>query len=139
MGERIFKPLGMNHTTFRPTMAMTYPFSQGHIARGNDKPTVQRPVPEGTAVWPAGGMFSSVDEMARFAIAFMNGGKIDGKQVLSPAVIAKMSAPYADVQSSVPGGFTNRSHGYGLFINPHRGVQMVWLGGGSPIGFTHYL
>jgi len=29
MNERLFKPLGMNRTTFRPTMAMTYPLSQG--------------------------------------------------------------------------------------------------------------
>ncbi|HET8669159.1 MAG TPA: serine hydrolase domain-containing protein [Candidatus Saccharimonadales bacterium] len=130
MSERLFKPLGMHRTTFRPTIAMTYPFSPGHIARGNDKPTVQRPVSESTATWPAGFMFSSVDDMARFAIAFMNGGKIDGKQVLSPAVIAKMSMPYADVQSSVPGGFTNGRYSYGLFIHPYRGVQMVWHGGG---------
>jgi CubicO group peptidase (beta-lactamase class C family) len=30
MSERLFKPLGMKSTTFRPTVAMTYPLSQGH-------------------------------------------------------------------------------------------------------------
>jgi CubicO group peptidase (beta-lactamase class C family) len=42
MEEIIFKPLGMDRTTLRPTLAMTYPFSQGHD--GADKTAVVRPI-----------------------------------------------------------------------------------------------
>src|SRR4030095_10025862 len=42
MSVRLFKPLGMNSTTFRPTVAMTYPLSQGHRGSGKTKPSVIR-------------------------------------------------------------------------------------------------
>jgi CubicO group peptidase (beta-lactamase class C family) len=99
MSERLFKPLGMNSTTFRPTVAMTYPLSQGHSLSGKANPTVIRPFGDNVAGWPDGFLFSSVNELARFAVAFMNSGRIDGKQVLTPAVITKLSTPYADLHS----------------------------------------
>lgn len=30
MGEKLFRPLGMTRSTFRPTVALTFPLSQGH-------------------------------------------------------------------------------------------------------------
>ncbi|HEY3138432.1 MAG TPA: serine hydrolase [Blastocatellia bacterium] len=130
MSERIFAPLGMKSTTFRPTMAMTRPLSQGHDSDRNSKPVVHRPFVESTPSWPAGFMYSNVYDLARFAIAFMNGGKIDGRQVLSPAVIGMMSTPHADILGENPSGWPrNGKYGYGLIIQNFRGVQMVWHGG----------
>src|SRR5882724_5842193 len=74
MNESLFKPLGMTSTTFRPTVAMTYPLAQGHNAAGKSTPTVVRPFADNAASWPAGSMFSNVLELSRFIIAFMNGG-----------------------------------------------------------------
>ncbi len=119
MNERLFKPLGMKRTTLRPTVAMTYPLAVGHQATGRDKPTVVRPLADNAATWPAGQMFSSVEELARFTIAFMNGGKLDGKEVLSPPLITKLSTPYVDV----PG--TSGKYGYGLNVITYRGVPML--------------
>jgi CubicO group peptidase (beta-lactamase class C family) len=130
MGERLFRPLGMNRTTFRPTMAMTYPLSQGHDASEKVKPTVIRPFGDNVAAWPDGFMFSSVNDLARFAIAFMDGGKIDGKQVLTRGMITKVSTPYADIHSRF--GFENGRYGYGLFVHDHRGVHVVWHAGLIP-------
>lgn len=130
MVERFFRPLGMNRTTFRPTMAMTYPLSQGHDASEKAKPTVIRPFGDNVAGWPDGFMFSSVNELARFAIAFMDGGKIDGKQVLTTSVITKLSTPYADIHSRF--GFENGRYGYGLFVHDHRGVRVIWHAGLIP-------
>jgi len=71
----------------------------------------------------------------RFAIAFMNGGKIDGRQVLSPGMIAMMSTPHADILGENPSGWPrNSKYGYGLIIHNFRGVRMVWHGG-SIAGF----
>src|SRR4029450_9552393 len=89
--EGLFKPLGMTSTTFRPTEAMTYPLAQGHNAAGTSAPTVVRPFADNAASWPAGSMFTNVLDLSRFVIAFMNGGKIDGRQGLSPAGMAKLS------------------------------------------------
>jgi CubicO group peptidase (beta-lactamase class C family) len=123
LDERLFKPLGMNRTTFRPTVAMTYPLAQGHQARGDGKAFIIRPYTDNAADWAAGFMFSSADDVARFAVAFMNEGKIDGKQILPPSVIRKMSAPYADVP-----GFDIK-YGYGMRIRDYRGVHVIEHGG----------
>jgi CubicO group peptidase (beta-lactamase class C family) len=130
MSDRLFKPLGMNSTTFRPTMAMTYPLSQGHHVSGKAKPTVIRPFGDNVAGWPDGFMFSSVNDLARFAIAFMDSGRINGKQVLTPAVITKLATPYADLHSHFV--FEDGGYGYGLFVHDHRGVRVVWHAGLLP-------
>jgi CubicO group peptidase (beta-lactamase class C family) len=130
MSERLFKPLGMNSTTFRPTVAMTYPLSQGHSLPENTGPAVIRPFGDNVAGWPDGFMFSSVNDLARFAIDFMNGAKIDGKQVLAPAVVAKLSTPYTDLHSRF--GFENGKYGYGLFVHDYRGAHLVWHAGLMP-------
>jgi CubicO group peptidase (beta-lactamase class C family) len=130
MSERLFKPLGMKSTTFRPTVAMTYPLSQGHSLSGKAKPGVIRPFGDNVAGWPDGFMFSSVNDLARFTIAFMNSGRIDGKQVLSAAAVAKLSTPYADLHSRFR--FANGKYGYGLFVHDYRGAYVVWHAGLMP-------
>ncbi|MCI0392794.1 MAG: beta-lactamase family protein [Acidobacteria bacterium] len=124
MSDRLFKPLGMNSSTFRPTMAMTYPLVQGHDTYGKEQPVVVRPAADHAGTWPSGSLFSSASDLARFVMAFMNGGRIEGREILTPAVIAKLSTPYIEI----PG--TSRSYGYGLIINEYRGVRLLRHGGG---------
>ncbi|HZM87977.1 MAG TPA: serine hydrolase domain-containing protein [Blastocatellia bacterium] len=124
MSESIFKPLGMTSSTFRPTVAMTYPLAQGHNASGGTAPTVVRPFADNSASWPAGSMFSNVLDLSRFIIAFMNDGKLDQKQVLSPQVIAKLSTPQVSIPSQPAA-----KYGYGLMISTYRGVRVVEHGG----------
>ena len=56
----------------------------------------------------------------------MNGGRIDGKEVLSPFVIAKLSTPY------VPEVSRRDKYGYGLSIHVYRGVRFVEHTGNRP-------
>jgi CubicO group peptidase (beta-lactamase class C family) len=118
LADELFKPLGMKRTTFRPTLAMTYPLAQGHELR-DGKPAVVRPASDNAGVWPSGSMFTSGNDLARFTIAFMNGGKLDGKQVLSESLIKAMAAPHV----SVPNGTAH--YGYGLSVRNSRGVVLV--------------
>lgn len=124
MSERLFKPLGMTRTTFRPTMAMTYPLAQGHNASGKSAPTVVRPFADNSASWPAGSMFTNVLDLSRFVIAFMNDGKLEGKQVLQRSVIAKLSTPRIRIPTS-----TSERYGYGLMISDYRAVHVIEHGG----------
>ena len=123
--ERLFKPLGMTRSTFRPTVAMTWPFAQGHTAAGAGPPTVVRPFADNSGYWPAGFMFSSASDLARFTIAFMNDGIIDGRAVLRPSTISALSTGYADVPSSAE----HARYGYGLMTSMHRGARVVEHGG----------
>lgn len=131
MSELLFKPLGMKRTTFRPTLAMTYPLSMGHQAGADKRATLVRPFPTDAVFLPAGGMISNVTDLARFAIAFMNDGRLDGQQVLAPAVIAKVSTSYVDVHNATG----QWKQGYGMRITDYRGAHVLeHLGGTTGFG-----
>jgi CubicO group peptidase (beta-lactamase class C family) len=131
LAERLFVPLGMKRTTFRPMMAMTYPLAQGHES-GSGGAKVIRPVAEYAGGWPAGSMFSSANELSRWAIAFLNDGQLDGKQVLSPTLIRKLSTTHV----AIPGG--QRHYGYGLNVGDFRGVHVVEHAG-SRAGYGSFI
>lgn len=133
MNDVLFQPLGMRSSALRPTMAMTYPFSQGHdVPSGETNPSVVRPFADDARFWANGGVFTSVTDFSRFAIAFLNDGKVEGKQPLSPAVIAKLSTPHVEM----PGGnaVERPRHAYGLNVRDYRGVRVLQHGG-SRVGF----
>ncbi len=141
MQERLFAPLGMTHTFIRPTMAMTYPHAQGHDAEGKAKPTVVRPVTNNVGDWPAGYYFTTAGDLGRLAIALMNNGKIDGKQVLAPTLFATLTKPRAEVPPSFddPKGYwTGTTYGYGFFMHEHRGRPVAFHGGTIP-GFGAFM
>lgn len=122
MAERVFRPLGMSRTTLRPLMALTFSLAQGHNP-ASGAPVVIRPAPDNTANWPAGSVFSSVEELSRFVIALMNDGRVEGKQVLPSKLISLMLSP--QVKTPDP----QRSYGYGLAFGETRGVRFVSHGG----------
>jgi CubicO group peptidase (beta-lactamase class C family) len=76
-------------------------------------------------------MFSCVDELSRFALAFVNGGRLEGQQVLSRTLVAKLSTPFADI----PAGPREQKSSYGFIVEDYRGVRMLSVGG-SWGGFT---
>jgi CubicO group peptidase (beta-lactamase class C family) len=119
MRDRLFAPLGMTRTTFRPTWAMTYPLAVGHDRDKDGKPFVVRPLADNAANWPAGSMFSSVEELSRWMVAFLNGGKLEGRQVIPSAVVEKLGTPHVDV------GKGGVKYGYGLRVREWRGVRVL--------------
>ena len=123
--KRVLDPLKMARTTFQPTVAMTYPFSVGHVGDAGKAARVLRPMEDNSKIWPAGFLFSNSNDLARFAVAFMNGGQIDGKPALSAKLIERLSTPNAPVQSQVDGA----SYGYGLMMRDYRGARLVEHGG----------
>lgn len=127
MADRLFRPLGMTRTTLRPTLAMTWPLALGHEVRSG-KPSIVRPQSDNAATWPAGQMYSSVTDLARFTTAFLDGGRLDGKQVLAPSLIATLSSPF------VPRPGDDGHYGYGLSVSTERGVR-IWQHGGSRTGY----
>ncbi len=125
MTELIFKPLGMERTTLRPLMAITYPFATGHAVQ-EGKATILRPVYNNVAQWPAGSIFSNAKDLSRWVIALLNDGKVDGKQLLSPSIINQM------VQHHIPvPGERDSFYGYGLSIFKYKGMEIVLHGGFS--------
>lgn len=125
--SQLFQPLGMDRTTLRPLLAMSWPLALGHEVRAGAARIV-RPQANNAATSPAGQIFSSVPELARFATAMMDQGKLDGRQVLDPHVVDLLTRPYV----VRPG--TASHYGYGLAILTDRGVRL-WEHSGSRSGY----
>jgi CubicO group peptidase (beta-lactamase class C family) len=134
VSERVLNPLKMERSTFLSTQAMTYPFSQGHLTSASQLWNVVRPYDDNATRWPAGFLFSSAIELARFCIAFMNGGRLDGDQVLSPEVISALAQPYARPLDAPEG----QHYGYGLYVGEYCGLRTLEHSGGRR-GFCSYL
>lgn len=126
MNELVFKPLGMNRTTLRPLVAMTYPMANGHNVGSEGVPLIIRPFYNNVAQWPAGSIFSNIGDLSRWTIAFMNEGKLDGQQILTPSMIKQMSTSHI----AVPGE-TDSFYAYGLTTFRYQGVEFVAHGGFS--------
>ncbi len=125
MTEVLFKPLGMERTTLRPLLAMTYPLANGHAIE-NGKPTIIRPFFNNVAMWPAGSVFSNAHDLSRWVIAFLNEGKLDGKQILPASLPSQMATPRIPVP-----GETDSYYAYGLTTFKFKGMQFVGHGGFS--------
>ena len=125
MTELLFKPIGMERTTLRPLMAITYPFATGHALDGG-KPTILRPLFNNVAMWPAGSMWSNTRDLSRWVITLMNEGKLEGRQLLSPALVNQMAQHHV----AVPGE-SDSYYGYGLTIFKYKGLEFVLHGGFS--------
>ena len=125
--QRIFEPLGMTSTKFALHGAtewarMAEPLPDDAILRLAE--SERRAHPE----WESGGggLVSTITDYARFAQMLLNGGKLDGKQYLSPAAFKQMTSDHIGPGSGVardyfyfPGdGF---GYGYGLAVRTDPG------------------
>ena len=125
MDELIFKPVGMERTTFRPFLAITYPFATGH-ALDAGKPVIIRPMFNNTAMWPAGSIFSNAKDLSRWVIALLNDGRVEGKHLLSTSLVNQLKGHHV----AVPGD-ADSYYGYGLTIFKFKDLEFVAHGGFS--------
>lgn len=125
VAEIVLRPLQMNRSTMRAFEAMTYPLALGHDIK-NSTATVIRPIDNNAAKYPGGSLFSSADELSRFAVAMLNEGKVDGKQILSAKVVEQLEKP----QFYLPGE-EKAFYGYGLLGFDDSGVKTISHGGVS--------
>jgi CubicO group peptidase (beta-lactamase class C family) len=88
----LLAPVGMAHSAFRPTTALTYPLALDHV-RDSGRVRVLRPFPDDASTWPSGSLFTSVHDLARLAIALMNDGRVAGRQSLPTEIPAMLLAP----------------------------------------------
>ncbi len=109
--ERIFKPLGMHDTSFRPAaelrprIAPTVQLADGSFLRGIvHDPTTRRMA----GVSGQAGVFSTAKDVATFARMMLNGGELDGTRILSPLSVLRMRT------SQSPDGTVARGIGWDI-------------------------
>lgn len=113
---RIFKPLGMTHSTFRqPLPAAFVPLMSKGYKPGSDDP---QPF-EMIGLSPAGAMSASGGDMARFMIAHLQKGAFDGTRILGESTAVEMHDTASKIFPPLKGmllGF------YQADVNGHRAI-----------------
>jgi CubicO group peptidase (beta-lactamase class C family) len=122
LDKRVFDPLGMRATTYRPVE----PYARGFVVHPWDGTLHEEPRTDAGAMAPAGQLWSTVEDLARWA-AFLADPV---PSVLAPDTVAEMCQPVAisDLESWTSG------HGLGLEL--YRVGERVYVGhGGSMPGY----
>jgi uncharacterized protein YbbC (DUF1343 family) len=91
--RRIFAPLGMTETRFRPPSALKARIAPTADGRGEE---LRGRVHDPTAARAGGvaghaGLFSTADDLARFAEMLLEGGALDGARILQPDTVKRMT------------------------------------------------
>ena len=127
---RVMKPLGMDRSNVSVTdMLAAEDRSKAHERRHGA--VVEIPQRHFDEMAPAGAINSCAEDMARWLLVHLGGGRLDGQAVISPGTIARMHAP----QMVLPEDRTfveSTRYGYGLgwMIGQYRGHRIVEHGGG---------
>jgi len=121
MQERLFDPLGMKDTTFWPTTEQIARLAKTYKLDAQKKDLVEGPLEQLTYPlddrkhrfpMPAGGIFSTAEDVARFARMILNGGALDGKRYLSAQSLREMTS----VENAGMGG---GDYGFGFSVSAH--------------------
>ncbi len=123
--RHIFQPLGMTRSTFREPLPSGW---EGDAAVGyewKDGRFVAQPPEMIRNIAPAGSMSAPGADMARFMIAHLQDGQIDGTRILRPETAQQMRTRLAANSPGLPG----LAHGFleGRVSNP----RIVWHGGNT--------
>ncbi len=131
--EKIFSPLGMNASTTSikeleksAEPALGYQLYKDSIIKKMDYYNIN-------AMSPAGSINSSVNEMAKWVMAWINGGKADGKEIFPAAYMKEAMSSQMVIGAALPDKekpdiqFAN--YGFGWFMASYRGHYRVEHGG----------
>ena len=145
MQQRLFTPLGMKDTTFWPSERQVRRLAKSY------KPNAAKDGLEEFAIsqlkyplsdrarqpMPAGGLFSTASDTARFCQMILNGGELNGKRYLSEASVKQMTSKqtgdalkdgYGFGFSTGGGNFGHGgAHATGMNIDANKGLITIWM------------
>jgi CubicO group peptidase (beta-lactamase class C family) len=130
MRKRLFEPLGMTRSNFSVTQSQkdndfAYPY------RRNGKKPERIPFRIVDVIGPAGSVNSSVNEMTRWLLFNLRGGKVGDQQLINPATLADIHSPQMVTGEPLRRPEISQSiYGMGWFINIYRGHRRIGHGGG---------
>ena len=134
VAEKFFKPLGMTSSNFSiqaleksNDAALGYGLKKDSIIEKLDYYHIK-------AMSPAGSINSSVNEMAKWVITWIQGGKFEGKEIIPTAYVSEAKSSQMVASSGLPSKenpdiFLN-NYGYGWGLSTYRGHYLVNHGGG---------
>ncbi len=141
MQERIWAPIGMNTTAFKPTPQMEERLS---IPYAPDRRTGEL-VPAGRTkadVWPAGVVYGTVHDQASWVRFNLGDGAVEGGRLLQPETMDLMhSLQFRQFSGgSMGGGWGYDNAGYGLtWWTSTRDGERFFAHSGSVSGYTAFV
>jgi CubicO group peptidase (beta-lactamase class C family) len=141
--SRLFEPLGMKNSTLDPDVALASP-DYAKAYHENYQTGQLEPIRfwRWSVLNPAGSVISNLNDLSRWLIVQMNGGKLEGRVVLPPAVISETMRP-AMVNDNTPvleKGYTDLLgpvYGAGRGTASYRGHYLTFHGGSSVGHYSH--
>lgn len=125
MKRRIFDPLGMTRTTFdfKKALATNHAAPHGTTADGVTKVSAMGFNYAIVPARPAGGVWTSSHDLARYVLMELSLGKApDGKRLVSEEAMLARRVPQVKVGE-------DRAYGMGLFVNNFYGTPILSHGG----------
>ena len=112
--QRIFDPLGMKDTTYippngNPRLVTLYSRTPDGLKPAQDPVFIN-----GVYFSGGGGLFSTADDYAQFAMMLVNGGELNGRRLLSPRLVELMDSVFAP--DTLPGRPKGESFGLSVRV-----------------------
>ncbi len=131
VGKNIFTPLGMKNSTFKEplpanfnqNMAIAYSYANGDYVAG--------PFELITNFTPAGALTSTADDMLKFGSALLNGGSLNGVQIISTQTLTEMNKIHFNYDERLNG------HGLGFIHYPWGNTDTFGHDGATGAFFAH--
>lgn len=127
--DRVLAPLGMARTNFSVLDSQKdADFSQPYAKRGEQ--VIRIPFRNIGNIGPAGSINSSVNEMSRWVLAHLNGGKVGDKKIAEAATVNEMHQPQMTTGApSERPDISPSDYAMGWMVDTYRGHQRVHHGG----------
>jgi len=127
--HNILTPLGMKDSTLLVREASAQLLTSPHVVE-KDNVVVSKIFPYNRAHSPSSTLYSSIEDMSRWAIASLNRGELDGKRILKQETAESMWRPVTDA--------LGMKEGISWFSTETQGHRFVLHSGGD-VGFESLL
>jgi CubicO group peptidase (beta-lactamase class C family) len=131
LGERLFGPLGMRDVTFWPSaeqrsrLATVYQRRDGRLVASADPDSMSGAKYHGGG----GGIMTTAEAYAQFAMMLANGGELNGVHFLSPRTLELMGSAF--IPSTLPGRPAGEGYGLGVRVVTDPPARTTWLSEGA--------
>ncbi|MCA9107536.1 MAG: serine hydrolase, partial [Planctomycetales bacterium] len=123
--RQLMRPLGMESSFWRLGESRSEQLAEGWMWTHDGRRFLAPEFALGTL--PAGNLYSSVDDLARFLIAVCNEGQLEGQEILDAELVRTMLTPF-DASDAVP-------YGVGFRLSEFDGCR-AFSHGGAVYGFS---
>lgn len=140
LAERIFKPLKMDHTTcyMSEVEAKKWTVAMPYRVTGAEGATPTGVPKQDDNQQSAGGIFSSLNDLATWMMVNIDKGKLNGQQIFPQEIIELCQTGYASVERDIFPFMGASKYGLGWVIGDYNNQQVVYHFGGWP-GYQSHL